>query len=513
MRDAAKTWIPLATVIVLVGAVVLYGPTLAGRVAAEIAKGEHEAARAQLVELSKQDRLSVLFRAVAKAVRPAVVEVRVTKKIRGGAPFGPDSTEDWEEFFKRYFGDNPPFNFRWRTPPPRDFVQRGLGSGVIVDAAKGIVLTNWHVVRATDSVEVVLADKRSFEAEWIRTDPATDLAIIKIKPEGLVEAPLGDSDKLEIGDWVLAIGAPRGLPQTVTAGIVSAKGRQSGMGATYQDFIQTDAAINQGNSGGPLVNTRGEVIGINTAIVSSAGGNEGIGFAIPANMAREVMDQLLDKGEVTRGYLGVRIQDVDAELAKSFGLPADAKGALIPEVVPGGPGDEAGLKPGDFIVAVGGQDVTSAQDVLLAVARLKPGSEVAVEIYREGKKMTRTVKIGTRPKDLAGVWEDEGGGPAAPDASERFGIKVADATEELAKQFGYKEPVKGVLITEVRGDSDAAGKGVMPGMLIKQAQGKDVSTVAEFAKAISGKDAERGVRLLVQTPRGGQMFVFITPAK
>lgn len=302
MNRLARAWIPTTVMLGLVIGAVLLGPFLAGRITYAVEVAKQEATRQELAELSKHDRLSSLFRAVSKVVKPAVVEVRTMKKIEGRYldPF-------------RFFEDGDlPFRFRFRrpqrrSPQRRSIPQRGLGSGVIVDAANGYILTNNHVVGGVDKVEVILADGRKFDAQWVRTDPDTDLAVVKIAADRLVEAPLGDSDQTKVGDWVLAIGSPRGLPQTVTAGIISAKGRRTRIdGRMYQDFIQTDAAINRGNSGGPLVNMAGEVIGLNNSIISSSGGNEGIGFAIPSNMIKQIMNQLIDTGEVVRGWLAGR---------------------------------------------------------------------------------------------------------------------------------------------------------------------------------------------------------------
>jgi serine protease Do len=294
------------------------GPRLATQFAYAVTKGENQAAREQLAALAKGDTLSPLFVRVATVVKPAVVEVRVTKKVKM------QDMPDMGQFFGHFFGgESNPFGMpqdpgKPTRPQPREFLQRGLGSGVVVDAKNGYILTNYHVVGGADEMQVVLPGGRTLMVEWARTDPMTDLAVVKVEPKDLVDAPLGDSDAMRVGDWVMAIGSPEGLEQTVTTGIVSAKGRVTDHANTYQSFIQTDASINHGNSGGPLVNMKGEVIGINTAIVSQSGGNEGIGFAIPSNMVKSVMNQLIEKGKVTRGYLGVAIQGVDEKLAKSF---------------------------------------------------------------------------------------------------------------------------------------------------------------------------------------------------
>jgi serine protease Do len=502
----------LRVLAVLVGAVVvcsvacvLWLPIVAPRaLAAERGAPNGE----RLAELAKLDHMSALFAEVARTVKPAVVEVRVVKKV------SMQQMPDMDDFLRRFFGQRgspfpgPGDQSPRPSRPPREFFQRGLGSGVIVDARKGHVLTNHHVVAGADELQVVLADGRSFKTQWVRTDPQTDLAVIRIEGTNLVEAPLGDSDRMAVGDWVLAIGSPEGLPQTVTAGIISAKGRTTGEAHAYQNFLQTDAAINHGNFGGPLVNTRGEVIGINTAIVSQSGGNEGIGFSIPSNMARNIMTQLIDAGKVTRGYLGVSIQGVDEKLARSFHLP-NTKGALVSSVVPGGPAEKAGLKPGDFIVSVETKPVESVNDLRNRVAGVQPGKTVAVEYYRDGKKAAVNVKIDHQPADMRG--EPAGGtGEGKPGA---FGLEVRTPTEELARQYGYKETPGGVLVTAVTPGSPADREGLREGMVITQVQGKAVASAEEFERMASGKEAEKGIRLLVSDPAGATRFVFLAPQK
>ncbi|MHC4982177.1 MAG: DegQ family serine endoprotease [Planctomycetota bacterium] len=501
-----KKWIVLAAV---AGALAV-GAALAPRLSDEIgyawANARNRAEREHLVGLSKRDQLSALFRAVAKSVMPAVVEVRVTKKVKIGPP---SQLPELEEFYKRFFGEDMPFRFRFETPrgAPQEFFSRGLGSGVIVDAKNGYVLTNYHVVGDADEVEIVLADNRKFEAEWVRGDPLSDLAIIKIKPDKLREAPLGDSEKVQVGDWVLAIGSPRGLPQTVTAGIISAKGRQTSRSRMYQDFIQTDAAINRGNSGGPLVNMRGEVIGINNSIATYSGGNEGIGFAVPSNMAKNIMKQLVEKGKVTRGYLGVRIQNVDEELAKSFGLPT-TKGALVSGVSKGSPADKAKLKAGDFIVAAAGQEIEDVNDLRNAIADIQPGKVAELTIYRDGKKKSVSVEIASQPEDMVAAFRPPTG---ATGTVGRFGLKVADLTDDLAQKYGLDESAKGVVITEVAPDSDAAERGLTEGMVITHVGERGVSSVEELKKELSREGAKSGVRLRVVNRSGGGLFVFVRP--
>jgi serine protease Do len=502
----------LVAVLVLLGvAAMTMGPELAGRFAFAVTTQQVQTERARLGELQKNDTLSPLFRAVTKAVMPAVVEVRVEQKVQMQAP-------DLDEFFGRNFGDEPPFAAPGprggrNQAAPREFTRRGLGSGVVVNAREGYVLTNYHVAGDADTVSVVLPDGRTMKAEWVRGDSMTDLAIVKIKPDRLIEAPLGDSDAIEVGDWVLAIGSPEGLPQTVTSGIISAKGRnRPELRSThiYQSFIQTDAAINHGNSGGPLVNTMGEVIGINTAIISRTGVSEGIGLAIPSNMAKFVMGQLIANGKVIRGYLGIRFQDVTERLAESYKLP-NTHGVLVTQVGEGGPAEKAGMKVGDFIVAVGGKETPDGNTLRNIVASLEPGQTVGIDIYRDGAKKSLSVAIVAQPDDMAAAF---GGGPEKPapgpaprgEMAGRFGIAVATLDDAMARDLGYRKAPKGVAITRVMPGSDADEQGLAPAMAITDVDGTPVATAEQFAKAIEGKDT---VRLRVLEPSGAAQFVVL----
>jgi len=486
---------------------------LAHHIALAVETGRQQAVVASLAEVSKQDNMSVVFRQVAKAVKPAVVVVHVKQKIT----YEPVPFPEMDDFLRRFFGEDVPgpFRFHWQSPrdrqPRREFYRVGLGSGVIVDAEHGYVLTNWHVVRDADEVEVVLHDGRKFDTEWVRTDKQTDLAVLKIKADHLAEARLGDSDAIEVGDWVLAIGAPEGLPQTVTAGIISAKGRTTGRGG-YENFLQTDAAINHGNSGGPLVNMRGEVIGINTAIVSRTGVNEGIGLAIPSNMAKNVMDQLIESGQVVRGYLGVTIQNVDQGLAESFDLPG-TQGALVSAVGKDTPAQRAGIEEGDFIVAVDGKKVRNVNELRNRIAAIKPGKTVEIELYRNGEKRTLEVRIGQQPADFASAFGRGIPGTTGGEAAARFGLKVATLDDQYAEQFGLDKRLKGVVILDVDPDSDAADKGLRPGDVITRVEGKPVETADEIRRILSSDQAKTGVRLRVKERRGGTRFVFITPKR
>jgi serine protease Do len=363
-------------------------------------------------------------------------------------------------------------------------------------------------VDGSDTVEVRLADDRKFDAEWVRTDPQTDLAVVKIQAEGLVEAPLGNSEKMEVGDWVLAIGSPRGLPQTVTAGIISATGRVTGRPNSYENYLQTDASINRGNSGGPLVNMRGELIGINNSILSFSGGNEGIGFAVPSNMASRIMAQLIEKGKVTRGFLGVVIQNVDEGLAKSFDLP-HTNGALVAQVKEDSPADRAGIEEGDFIVQVDGKDIEDVNQLRNAVAAIKPGETVSLGVLRDGEPKTVEVRIQAQPEDMAAAFGQ--GSPQAQAQIERFGMEVTTLTPELAEEHGYAPETKGALITEVAPGSDAAEQQLRPPMVITRINRRKIADAEGVATAMAAKEAASGVRLRVLMPGGGSRFVFITP--
>ena len=519
MHDRISRWKPLLLIAAIIMGAAASAPWLVGTMQVARADDEEtaaavkeaEEARAQLEEMPRHDELSKLFRTVAKAVKPAVVEVRVTKKVRMGPPTQlPGRGGEMDEFYRRFFEDLPPemrrrFEERRRSP---FFEQHGLGSGVIVDAENGYVITNDHVVREASEVEIVLADKRTFEAEWVRRDPLTDVAIVKIEPDRLVAAPLGDSDATEVGDWVIAIGAPRGFPQTVTAGIISAKGRRTSNTEMYQNYLQTDASINRGNSGGPLVNMHGEVIGINNSIVTASGGFEGIGFAIPSNMTRDIMVQLVEEGEVTRGYLGVRIQNVDEKLAESFDLPGTS-GALVAQVAEDSPAERAGIKVGDFIVRIGEEDVANVNELRNAVARIRPGEKTDFILYREGRERTVGVAVGKQPEDMAAAFGEPGTPSTA--SAEEYGLRVASLSEEMAERYGYDEPIDGVVITDVEEGSDAADQGLMPGMVITDVDGKDVDSPAAFRRITA--EAKGGIRLRVRDEAGATRFVFITPVE
>ena len=443
------------------------------------------------------DRLSERFRAVARRVKPAVVAIGVSQTVETSR--GPLWGDD---FFRRFFG--PYFGERdrdGRSDGKRKFQRRGLGSGIIVDP-QGYILTNNHVVENADEITVRLADGREFDAEVIGGDPPTEIAVIRIKATNLPAARLGDSKKMEVGDWVLAIGSPFGLEQTVTSGIISATGRH-GVGITdYENFIQTDAAINPGNSGGPLVNMNGEVIGVNTAIASRSGGYMGIGFAVPIDMAREVMKRLREKGTVVRGWLGVGIQLLTKDMAESMKLK-DSEGVLVSEVFDDGPADKAGIKVGDVILEFNRKRATGPAELQSAVAWTEPGSQAEVLILRDGKRRTLKVKVEKR-SDQPQVARAKPGAPAEIDD---LGIEVSAVTDQAADRYGY-ERGQGVLITKADPGGMGWRAGLREGMLILQVAGKKVTTVAQLTAALTKADLAKGLPMLVREG-DRQMFILI----
>jgi serine protease Do len=529
-------WLLVLVAGILVGANIVFAEDSAAtseKTAAEVKtnvsaeKAEVARLRETLATMSKDDKLSPLFHTVAQAVRPSVVVIRVTKKIKVQErtfmfPGFGDLPPDVEEELKKRFGEDHPFLRRHREgrqQKERFFRQYGQGSGVIVDAENGYILTNNHVVDNMDKVKVILADKREFEAQWVRCDKGTDLAVVKIQADNLIASPLGDSDQARVGHWVLAIGAPFGLEQTVTSGIVSAKGRAEllARGAmmdpnkVYQEFIQTDAAINRGNSGGPLVNLRGEVIGVNTMIASNFGGYDGVGFAIPSNMVKIILKQLADNGAVQRGYLGIGIQDVNPDYAAALGLD-NAEGGLVAQVQPDSAAAKAGLELEDVITAVNGRGVKNANELRNNIAACAPGSTVTLTVLRDGKTITIKATLGKNPND-----ETPATAPAAKEESkprpivalEKLGLSVQDLTAEAAEQLGYKEGVKGMLISSVEEDSAAWEKQLRVGMVITHVGKKPVGNVDELAAALAA--AKGGFPLRITTPQGGGYFVFLKP--
>lgn len=425
------------------------------------------------------------FADLAEKVKPAVVNISTTSTVRvPGGPFrhffGPNEGSPFGDFFKHFFGD----------VPDREMKQQSLGSGFIIDR-DGFIITNNHVVDNADEIKVKLADGREFKAKVVGRDKKTDLALIKISSlfKNLPTLSLGDSNKMRTGDWVLAVGNPFGLEHTVTQGIISATGRVIGSGP-YDNFLQTDAPINPGNSGGPLVNLKGEVIGINTAIIASG---QGIGFAIPSDMAKNIVSQLKEKGKVTRGWIGVSIQTVTPDIAQAMGLK-EARGALVADVTPGGPADSAGIRRGDVITSFDGIDVKGASDLPAMVAGTPVGKTVGLKVLRDGKELDLKITIA----------EMKEGSISSPEAmpEENLGLKVDDIKPQWQAQFGLKEKT-GVVVIDVASGSPADDAGIQAGDVIKEVNRRPVRNLKDYREDIS--KARKGAMLFL-IKRGGQTF-------
>jgi serine protease Do len=457
--------------------------------------------------LNIANALSDAFRGVSNKVLPSVVAIEhrpdTSWQASGSSGAAQDNFPGGENPFK---GTPLEDMFRHRSPmmpPGAPRSQGGIGSGVIIDSS-GIVLTNNHVVAGGGKVIVKTQDGREFVATEVLTDPQTDIAVVKFDGDNsLTAATLGDSDQTAVGDWVVALGQPFGLEGTVTAGIVSAKNR--GIGITdRENFIQTDAAINPGNSGGPLVNLHGEVIGINTAISSRDGGNSGIGFAVPSNLARWVSDQLIATGKVQRSYLGVGIQPVSYELASQLGVNPRG-GVAVTNVFPDTPAAKTGLEAGDVIVKFGGIAVTTPQKLQLEVERSAIGQSVAIDVIRDGKPIVLTFEPATAPGDFGANTGNSRGRDGEGVKMKSLGIEISPMTSDVAKQLGM-QGTTGLVITSVQEASPAASSGLKPGMVIVQANRKDVQTISEFESIVSADD-DGSILLLVRTDSGSRFVV------
>jgi serine protease Do len=442
------------------------------------------------------------FADLAEKVMPAVVNISTSQVIKTegrsgrGVPGNPQMRE-FDDFFKRFF--------EYEVPP--ETTRTSLGSGFIW-GKEGYIVTNNHVVESASEIRVVLAGGKEYEARIVGRDPKTDIALIKIDPEeDLYEVRLGDSDKLRIGDWVIAIGNPFGIGQTVTAGIVSAKGRQIGVGP-YDSYIQTDAAINQGNSGGPLFNNQGDVVGINSAIFSLSGGNEGIGFSIPINLAKQIIPQLKEKGYVSRGWLGVMIQTLSDDLAEQFGLK-EAKGALVANVTAGGPADKAGIGQGDVIIEFDGKPINEMRELPIMVAATAVGKEVKVKVIRDGKIKTLKVKIESFPGEekLALAGETAPGDETkTPKIEEMLGMKVQSITPDIARQLEL-ENTDGVVVSGVMRKSPADKTGLRRGDVITEIDRKQVTSIDDYQD--STRLWKPGEKHLFVIHRGQQDFFMV----
>ncbi len=458
---------------------------------------EVDEAKAELEKLGPPSRAFVL---ISRIIRPSVVSVVTSRKVTMRTrPFFPFDDDEWP-----FEGPNPFKEFERRYGRGREREIRGLGSGVIV-SKEGHILTNNHVVQGAEEITIVLPDESRFSAELVGTDPKTDLAVIKLKdcPAGkIVPAKLGDSDELEVGDWVLAVGAPFGFPQSVSAGIVSATGRANvrviRSAYRYENFIQTDAAINRGNSGGPLVNYKAEVVGINTAIASGTGVYQGVGFAIPSNMAKSVMSQLIEKGRVVRGYLGVMIREAAEEDVKELKLEK-AEGVVVEKVYGDTPAAKGGIQKKDVIVAIDGKPTLKMKELRAIVASTVPGTKVKLRVLREGKGRTIEVTVEEQP--------DEVPTGLASTVDKELGITVETLTEDLALRLGVYKGEEGVLVTTVVAHSPAARAGIRPKDLIKEVANKAVNTVSEYSRVRKSLDLKKGVLLLVKTGQTAKLVL------
>jgi serine protease Do len=425
------------------------------------------------------------FAPIVKAVLPSVVNISSSKVVKA-------STEGMEQLpmdrmFRQFFGQG-------GMKMPKDRREKALGSGVIA-SPEGYILTNNHVVDGATDVKVTLSDKREFEARIVGTDPKTDVAVLKIQATNLTPLTIGDSSKVEVGDVAIAVGDPFGVGQTVTKGIISAKGR-GGLGIEdYEDFLQTDAPINPGNSGGALVNDRGELIGINTAIIShGSGGSQGIGFAIPSNLARQVMDQVLKNGKVVRAYLGILPQDVTPSMAKAFG-EKEAKGIVVGDVTPGSPAQKGGIQRGDIIVELNSKPISDSNQLRMSISMMAPGTSVELKTLRNGNGRRVSVKLAELPTETAKLNSHEEGGSKA-----LAGVEVSNLNPEIAQQLGVPENTKGVVVTNVDPDTKMADSGLRQGDVIQEVNRQSVKNVSEFQNALkkSGDDP------LLLVNRGGR---------
>ena len=460
------------------------------------------------------------FAPMVRRLLPAVVNISTTQNVapRPGRPDAPETPQappgsPFEEFFRDFFNRNRPPGQQGEAPPtpnrPAPRRAQSLGSGFIVDAG-GIVITNNHVIDGADEINVILQDNTTLRATLLGTDPRTDLAVLRVQHSSPLPAvPWGDSDTALVGDWVLAIGNPFGLGGTVTAGIVSARGRDIRQGP-FDDFIQTDAAINRGNSGGPLFNLRGEVIGINTAIYSPTGGSIGIGFSIPSNLARGIATQLASGGRVRRGWLGVNIQQVTDEIAESLGLRGGARGALIARAQEGAPAAAAGILNGDVVLRFNNQDVRDMRSLPRIVAETAVGAQVPVVLWRDGREETVTVTLGELPNEPQQAANTPNQAPRGDRALELtgLGLRVMAVTPELRERFRLRPDIRGVVVTEVMPDSPGAEREIRPGDIILEVQQERVATPQEVQERIERLRRQgRATALFLVESQQGQRFV------
>jgi len=424
------------------------------------------------------------FAPVVKAVLPDVVNISTSKVVKASELKQFDMPDDmppfFQQFFGRDFGPNQPFgpNSDDRSMRPRDQREDSLGSGVII-SPEGYILTNNHVVEGATDVRVTLSDKRQLKAKVIGTDPKTDIAVLKVDGSGFPAITIGDSSKVQVGDYALAVGDPFGVGQTVTMGIISALNRGNLGIEDYEDFIQTDAPINPGNSGGALVNDRGELVGINTAILShGSGGNEGIGFAIPINMARKVMSQILDHGKVNRAYLGIMVQDITPGISKAMNLK-DMKGVLVGDVTPSGPASRSGVQRGDVILEVNGKPMEDSRELRNTISMMNPDSTVKLKLLRNGNSTDVSVKLGDLPSDKEQAKTEEGSSDKALD-----GVTVENLDAQTERQLGLPAATAGCVVTDIDQASSLASEGLRRGDVIQEVNHQPVRNVTQFEEAM-----------------------------
>jgi serine protease Do len=434
------------------------------------------------------------FAPVVKKALPTVVNISSSKVVRAPNQFSNGGGGEMDPLFRQFFGEE-----GGRFNVPKDRREQSLGSGVIV-SPEGYILTNSHVVDGATDVKVTFSDKRELKAAIIGTDPKIDIAVLKVEADNLPYVTIGDSSKVQVGDFALAIGNPFGVGQTVTMGIVSALGRSNLGIEAYEDFIQTDAPINPGNSGGALVNERGELVGINTAILShGSGGNQGIGFAVPMNLARQVMDQLLKNGKVTRAYLGIVPQDVTPAIAKAFNVK-EHKGALVGDVTADGPAAKAGVEKGDVILEVNGTPVTDSNQLRMSISMMVPDTSVKLKVMRSGSERELAVKLGELEPEKRAKAEK------APAESPLDGVSVEDVTPQVARQLGVPANTQGVVVSAIDPASPIAASGLRRGDIIQEVNRKPVKSSDEFAKAIEKAGKEP---VLLVNRRGNTLFVAV----